>query len=167
MKVFDEFENVKDTEKASLLKVFSDELDKQVQFWLPKSKYEISNNSLEIEDEIWEEKLEEIRNPVESPYVIIYVAECEESEKAHKLILNVKLSTMKLHPWLFIPKSIVIEKGELDTDDKEKKWFKVPLWFWEKSYLDMVDNQLEFFNKDREEEPFSRKDFKLLNKFEE
>jgi len=167
MKVFDEFEIVIEREKASLLKVFSDELDKQVQFWLPKSKYEISNNCLEIEDEIWEDKLEEIRNPVEPPYVIIYVTESEELEKAHKLILNVKLSSMKLHPWFFIPKSIIIEKGELDTQDKEKNWFKIPVWFWEKSYYEMVDNQLDFFNKDREEEPFSRKDFKLLNKFEE
>ena len=167
MKTIEQFEIIRETEKATLIKSFVSELDLEIEFWLPKSKFEINNDSIEIEDEIWKDKIDEFKTPKETPAVIIYIDKFEEKGNSIKLILSATLKKIDLHPWLFIPKSLVLDQVELDTEDEDKIYFKVPAWFWEKSITKLVDDQLEFFNKDREEEHFTENDFKLLTKVEE
>ncbi len=40
MKTFENYTIIKETEKALLIKAFVSELEKEVEFWLPKSKAE-------------------------------------------------------------------------------------------------------------------------------
>lgn len=40
MKTFENYTIIKETEKALLIKAFISELEKEVEFWLPKSKTE-------------------------------------------------------------------------------------------------------------------------------
>lgn len=170
MKTLHNFEIIKETEKAALIGAMVEELNAEKEFWLPKSKFEQKGDVLEIEDEIWNDKLDELKNPPEQDSIILYVEKLEEQEKSFKLILKAKLKSLNLHPWMFIPKSLVLEHDELDTEENEKFYFKIPVWFWEKTLSEIIENQLEFFNKDKDEENeelLKKKDFKLLNKIEE
>lgn len=166
MKTIENYTIIKNTENATLFKCFIAELAAELEFWLPKSKYEEKENSIFIGDDVWTKKLEELKQPKEISSIFIYVKEAEELEKSWKLILSAEIKNISLHPWLFIPKSLILENKEIDTDADEKIYFKVPLWLWEKSYSKLIEDNLEFFNKDREE-PFCKNDFKLKNKIEE
>ena len=53
------------------------------------------------------------------------------------------------------------------SEKDEKINFKVPEWFWKKSLSQLIKDQLEFFNKDRESDFFEKEDFNLKNKIEE
>ena len=61
MKTFENYTIVKETEWAILIKVFVSELEKEVEFWLPKSKTEKKDEGLEIDTETWETKIGRIR----------------------------------------------------------------------------------------------------------
>jgi hypothetical protein len=167
MKTLENFEVIKETEKASLLKAYVSELGDDYEFWLPKSKFEETDSGITIEDDIWNDKVEELKTPKEVPAGFIYVENFEEKENSVKLILSAALKKINLSPWLFVPKSLIIEQDELDTDDSEKFYFKIPIWYWEKATEKIIDEQLAFYNKDREEDLFQKSDFKLLSKFEE
>ena len=167
MKTLEKFEVLRETEKASLLKAFVSELDNEFEFWLPKSKFEETDNGITIENDIWNSKVEELKTAKEVPVGFIYVENFEEKEKTVKVILSAALKKINLSPWLFIPKSLIIEQGEIDSDDKEKFYFKIPIWFWEKATEKIIDDQLEFYNKDKEEDLFQKSDFEFLSKFEE
>lgn len=164
----EKFQIIKETEKASLIKTFIENLDSEKEFWIPKSKYEMVENILEIEDDVWNKKLEELSTPQEIESIIVYVSEFETQDKATKITLSLNFKNSNTKSWLFVPNSLVLDKGELDTDEKEKFWFKIPTWFWDKSTNELKQKQLEFFNKDREEdELLKKKDFKITNKLEE
>ena len=65
MKTFENYTIIKETEKALLIKAFISELEKEVEFWLPKSKTEKKDEGLEIDSETWETKIEELKTPQE------------------------------------------------------------------------------------------------------
>ena len=81
MKTFENYTIVKETEWAILIKVFISELEKEVEFWLPKSKTEKKDEGLEIDTETWETKIEELKTPQEEECVFVYVDKYEELEK--------------------------------------------------------------------------------------
>lgn len=127
---------------------------------MQKSKFEEKENTLLIEDDVWVKKLEELKQPKVILAITIYFEKAEELEKTWKLILSAELKNISLTPWLFAPKSLILE-----IDDKDEKLsFKVPLWFWEKSLFNLIKDQLEFFNKDRDNDFFEKEDFILKNK---
>lgn len=162
MKTIENYTIIKNTEKATLFRCFISEVNEEAEFWMQKSKYEEKENTLHIEDDVWEKKLEELKQPKAVPAVTIYVEKTEELEKSWKLILDAELKNISLNPWLFIPKSLIIEIGEAEN----QIYFKIPLWLFEKSLADLIKNQLEFFNKDRERDFFDEGDFILKNKTE-
>ena len=163
MKTFENYTIVKETEWAILIKVFVSELEKEVEFWLPKSKTEKKDEGLEIDTETWETKIEELKTPQEEECVFVYVDKYEELEKSYKLILTATLKKINTNPWAFVPKSLVKELREIEENEKGKFYFKIPLWFWEKNLEKIISDTLEFFNKDKEkgEEKFKKNDFKL------
>ena len=57
MKTFENYTIIKETEKALLIKAFISELEKEVEFWLPKSKTEKKDEGLEIDTETWVSKI--------------------------------------------------------------------------------------------------------------
>ena len=163
MKTIEKYTIIKNTDKATLFRCFISEVNEETEFWMQKSKYEEKENTIHIEDDVWEKKLEELKQPKVIPAIVIYVENAEELEKTWKLILSAELRSISLTPWLFVPKSLILEIAEKD----EKIIFKVPLWFWEKSLSQLIKDQLEFFNKDRESDFFEKEDFNLKNKIEE
>lgn len=168
MKILENITIVKETEKAVLVNVFISEIDKELDFWLPKSKIEIKEESIEMEKDFWEEKLEELKTPIEEDSIFLYVNKYEELEKSYKLILSVSLNKINISPWIFVPKSQVIEITELTENEDWKFCFKIKKWIWDKTLENIIENQLEFFNKDREEsEKFNKRNFTLHNQLEE
>lgn len=163
MKTFENYTIVKETEWAILIKVFVSELEKEVEFWLPKSKAEKKDKGLEIDPETWETKIEELKTPQEEECVFVYVDKYEELEKSYKLILTATLKKINTNPWAFVPKTLVKDLGEIEENERGKFYFKIPLWFWEKNLAKIISDTLEFFNKDKEkgEEKFKKNDFKL------
>jgi len=164
-KIFENYTIIKETEWAILIKAFVSELEKEVEFWLPKSKTEKKDEGLEIDPETWETKIEELKTPQEEECVFVYVDKYEETEKSYKLILTATLKKINTNPWTFVPKSLVKELREIEENERGKFYFKIPLWFWEKKLEKIISDTLEFFNKDKEEgeEKFKKKDFKLHN----
>ena len=147
-----------------LIKVFVSELEKEVEFWLPKSKTEKKDEGLEIDTETWETKIEELKTPQEEECVFVYVDKYDELEKSYKLILTATLKKINTNPWAFVPKTLVKDLGEIEENERGKFYFKIPLWFWEKILEKIISDTLEFFNKDKEEEEkFKKNDFKLHN----
>lgn len=61
MKLFENYKVVKTIEYAFLIKAFVEEMDKKIQFWLPKAKAEENDNTLSVEQETWDKKLEELK----------------------------------------------------------------------------------------------------------
>ena len=165
MKTLENYIIVKETEWAILIKAFVSELEKEMEFWLPKSKTEKKDEGLEIDTETWETKIEELKTPQEEECVFVYVDKYEETEKSYKLILTATLKKINTNPWTFVPKSLVKELREIEENERGKFYFKIPLWFWEKNLEKIISDTLEFFNKDKEkgEEKFKKNDFKLHN----
>ena len=163
MKTLENYIIVKETEWAILIKAFVSELEKEVEFWLPKSKAEKKDKGLEIDPDTWETKIEELKTPHEEECVFVYVDKYEELEKSYKLILTATLKKINTNPWAFVPKTLVKDLGEIEENERGKFYFKIPLWFWEKNLEKIISDTLEFFNKDKEkgEEKFKKNDFKL------
>lgn len=163
MKLFENYKIVKTTEYAQLIEAFVSELEKEVQFWLPKSKVEEKDNFLSVEQEVWDKKLEELKNPPQEELVSIYVDGYEELEKVYKIILSASLGKNNLNPWAFLPKSQVAEVKELSEEDEKGKYsLKVKKWIWEKTLEKIIEEQLKFFNQNKEKKnQFSWDDFEL------
>ena len=138
MKTIEKYTIIKNTDKATLFRCFISEVNEETEFWMQKSKYEEKENTIHIEDDVWENKLEELKQPKVIPAIVIYVENAEELEKTWKLILSAELKKISVSPWLFVPKSLILEIAEKD----EKISFKVPLWFWEKSLSRLSLNHL-------------------------
>ena len=70
MKTFANYQEVKRSEKAILIKTQVEETGQEETFWLPLSKVEIKDNTLSVlEDDIWETKLKELTTPKEEEMV--------------------------------------------------------------------------------------------------
>ena len=110
MKTIENYTIIKNTEKATLFRCFISEVNEETEFWMQKSKYEEKENTLHIEDDVWEKKLEELKQPKVIPAITIYVENAEELEKTWKLILSAELKKISLSPWLFVPKSLILSR---------------------------------------------------------
>ena len=93
MKTIENYTIIKNTEKATLFRCFISEVNEETEFWMQKSKYEEKENTLHIEDDVWEKKLEELKQPKVIPAITIYVENAEELEKTWKLILSAEIKT--------------------------------------------------------------------------
>ena len=62
MKTIENYTIIKNTEKATLFRCFISEVNEETEFWMQKSKYEEKENTIHIEDDVWENKLEELKN---------------------------------------------------------------------------------------------------------
>lgn len=132
----------------------------EIMTWFPKSKLEEINDELEIDEEFWEKKVEEIQNPPDKNKVCLAVEDLQENEKSYKATLSAKIGNINLAPWLFIPKSLC---KIICENDKHQTEIEIEEWFWEKAFEELIEFQLNFVNKDREvNEYFEKKDFKLL-----
>lgn len=163
MKTFANYQEVKRSEKAILIKTEVEETGKEESFWLPLSKIEIKDNTLSIlENDIWETKLQELTTPKEVEMINIFSNTYDKGEKATKLSVNVKVPNQEEEKefWVFIPNSQVenVEK----SDDKFK--VSLPLWLWTNSYSNAIQYQLDhFYNKDKTDDLLKVDDFILLS----
>ena len=129
MKTFENYTIVKETEWAILIKVFVSELEKEVEFWLPKSKAEKKDKGLEIDPETWETKIEELKTPQEEEYVFVYVDKYEELEKSYKLILTATLKKINTNPWDFCSQNFGQDSEKLKRMKEESFILKYPFGF--------------------------------------
>ena len=164
MKTIANFEEVKRTEKAILIKANIEELNQEVSFWLPLSKVTIEDSTIQIEDDVWTKKLEELKQPKEEEKVGIISKAYEKGDKATKLVVDVKVKdkeeTSEL--WVFIANS-QIENIEKIQDDKIK--VILPLWIWKSAFSNSCKYQLDnFYNKGKEDgDLMTEDDFKLVS----
>lgn len=163
MKTFENFEELKRSEKAILIKTEVAETNKEESFWLPLSKIEIKDNSLTIlDDDIWEAKLQELTTPKETEMIKVFSNVYDKGEKATKIGVNVKVPDQEEEKefWVFVPNSQIqnVEKA----DDKFK--VTLPKWLWTSSFNNSVQYQLDhFYNKDKTEDLLKVDDFILLS----
>lgn len=163
MKTFANYQEVKRSEKAILIKTQVEETGKEETFWLPLSKVEIIDNTLSIlENDIWETKLKELTTPKEEEMIKVFSNTYDKGEKATKISVNVKVPNQEEEKefWIFIPNS------KLENVEKVEDKYKVslPLWLWTNSFANTIQYQLDnFYNKDRTEDLLKVDDFILLS----
>lgn len=155
---------VKNTEKATLLSILM--LDTVKEVWFPNSKIEINGDTLSIDEQFWAEKEKEVAEKKDDSIIIhINGDKIKELEKSLQLSLSAELKSLVINPFLFIPKKLILERGTMETGNFDS-FIKVPEWFWNKTYDEMVDAQLDYFNREKDEKMYYLKDFKLLNPIE-
>ena len=164
MKKIQNFTVKKEKEFATLFQITDSEFENPITIWLPNSKFEIIDDILEIDEPFWEEKRNEILNPVIESVTIIVSEDSQISgEKSLKIILDAEIKSINIKPFLFIPNSIILEEKKLEENNNINFHIKIPLWFWEKTLPIIIEGQLEFFNREKEDaDKFQKKDFKLL-----
>lgn len=166
--LFENFTKKRETENAICVEIFIPELDKNYDVWFPNSKITIDGTTIICEDEFWEEKIEELKNPTQPESITFTLSEdsVEKKDKSTKIILDCVLKSLKFKCWLFIPNSLILDEG-LDTEKDDNYFITIPKWFWKKSSEELINSQLEFYNQSREEEnKFSKSDFKFKNKID-
>lgn len=163
MKTIVDFVIRKETEKATLFEISIE--GEPTPIWLPNSKFEIIDDAIEIEEDYWKSKLEELENAPENSTIIhIDKSNVVPTDKSYKLILSAQLKKLSITPFLFLPKSLVLDEGNLDSDLFDY-FVKVPTWLWDKQLNSVINSQLDFYNS--EEKRFGKGDFKLHNTTEE
>ncbi|QOR74628.1 hypothetical protein IMZ16_04125 [Cruoricaptor ignavus] len=159
--VIRDFTIKKRTEKAMLVEFNLN--GENITTWFPKSKITKSEDYLEIEEEFWQEKLEEVQNPSTPDSLSVFVEDYEQKEKSVRATLSCKVGNITISPWLFIPNKVCQILGE----NEGKAEIKIQKWFWNKAFPEMIQSQLDYLNKDRDEkEMFEAKDFTLLTALE-
>lgn len=123
-------EKITETPKAILLKI------EEKNYWFPKSKISLSGNIVEIEKEFFEKST---AIEIKEELVEIFLNFEDYSDKVYKLIVPIKKDTYEAEKFIFIPKSKV---KELKVESAI-----IPKWIWEKSLEDMLDKEVEYFNK--------------------
>ena len=123
-------EKITETPKAFLLKI--DEKN----YWFPKSKIILSGKTVEMEKEFFEKST---ATEIKEELVEIFLSFEDYSDKVYKLIVPIKKDTYEAEKFIFIPKSKV---KELKLESAI-----IPKWIWEKSIEDMLDKEVEYFNK--------------------
>lgn len=157
MKVLNSFTIKQKSELAVLITAFIEELGKESTFWLPNSKITQTDEEIQINEEFWALKLEELKTPKQPSQSGIHSKVYEKGEKATKLAVEV-LFNEKAFP------NSQIEDMNLSKDEEENRVYivKVPQWIWEKGYSNAIEKQLDFYNKD--ESKYSKDDFTLISK---
>lgn len=163
MKVLSSFTIKRKTEFAVLISANVDELNQDLSFWLPLSKITETEKEIQIDDEFWNTKLEELKTPKEVEKVQIYSSINEKGEKATKLAIEVLFNERAIEMFLWFPNT-QIENVESTQDEENKEIFIVtlPKWIWEKGFTSAIEKQLQYYNKD--EVKYSESDFTLISK---
>ena len=107
MKTIVNFEEVKRTEKAVLIKTNVEELNQEVTFWLPLSKVIFEDSTIQVDDDVWTKKVEELKQPKEEEKVGVISKAYEKGDKATKLVVEVKVNDKEETSdlWVFIANS--------------------------------------------------------------
>lgn len=161
MKILTSFTITKKQEFAILISAQVDELEKELSFWLPLSKITQTEKEIQIDEEFWTKKLEELKAPKE--VVQINSRICETGEKATKVAVEVLFNDKVVEMFLWFPNS-QIENVETTQDEENREIFIVMVakWIWEKAYSSAIEKQLQYYNKD--EVKYSESDFTLISK---
>ena len=164
MKTIANFEEVKRTEKAVLIKTNVEELNQEVTFWLPLSKVTFEDSTIQVDDEVWTKKLEELKQPKEEEKVGVISKAYEKGDKATKLVVEVKVNDKEETSdlWVFIANSQI---ENIEKVDEEKIKIILPLWIWKSAFSSSCKYQLDnFYNKGKEEgELLTEEAFKLVS----
>lgn len=143
MKITD-YKIVRETEKALLI-----EIDKK-NYWFPKSKITIEKDCIEMDKLFYETVLkEEIKEAL-----VKVIAEAEDySEKVFKINLKIKKDAYEAEKFVFIPKSKITELND--------EFLIFPKWIWDKSIEEILDKEVEYFNKTYEEQ-ITTNDYEII-----
>ena len=151
---------IKETEKAILINAKLPELEKETDFWLPKSKITVAENEITMEQDFSLIKLEEVTNPEPKNDILVEVSSkvSDKGEKATKIIIDVKFNkTTDTELWLYIPNSQIKEVKKLDNGFI----LVIPEWVYNSSLKSSIDRKLEFYNK--EEVKYGHEDFEIIS----
>lgn len=151
---------IKETEKAILINAKLPELEKEEDFWLPKSKITVAENEITMEKDFYLIKLEEVNNPEPKNDILVEVSSkvSDKGEKATKIIIDVKFNEKTdTELWLYIPNSQIKEVKELDGGFI----LVIPEWVYDSSLKSCIERKLEYYNKD--EKLYGHDDFEILS----
>lgn len=167
MKTFEVFTERKRTENAILVSAFVDEVGKEETFFVPLSKLVIQGEKLLIDDDFWNSKLIDIKNPAPEKITTMISSLYEKGEKSTKVAVKARLKSFdKVNDiWLFLPNSKVATVEEVTENEEEPK-FKItlPEWVYNSALKSALEYQLtNFWNKDvPEDQKYSLEDFTIL-----
>ena len=130
-----DFKIVKETEKAILLEI------ENKTFWFPKSKINVSDDSIEMEKTFFDDTT---KKEVKEAQVQVFLLPEDYSEKVYKLNVPIEKGTYKTEKFVFVPKSKVTE---LKSDS-----VIFPKWIWDKSLEEILNKEVEYYNKTYEEQ---------------
>lgn len=162
MKTIKTFTVKKRQEKAILVFALIEETGKEETFWLPVSKITESENEILIEEEFWNLKLDELKNPKEPETVRLHSKSYDKGEKATKITVEVLFNEKAFDLFMWFPNS-QIEDMKLSQDEEEHRIYIITIakWIWESGYEKALTKQLEYYNKD--EQKYSKEDFTLIS----
>lgn len=130
-----DFKIVKETEKAILLEI------ENKTFWFPKSKINVSDDSIEMEKTFFDDTT---KKEVKEAQVQVFLLPEDYSEKVYKLNVPIEIGTYKTEKFVFVPKSKVTE---IKSDS-----VIFPKWIWDKSLEEILNKEVEYYNKTYEEQ---------------
>lgn len=167
MKTFEVFTEKKRTENAILVSAFVDEVGKHETFFVPLSKLEIQGEKLLIDDDFWNSKLIEIKNPAPEKMIAMISTIYEKGEKSAKVAVKARLKSFdKINDvWLFLPNSKIVTMEKItEIEDEPKFKITLPEWVYNSALKSALEYQLtNFWNKDiAEDQKYSVEDFTIL-----
>ena len=130
-----DFKIVKETEKAILLEI------ENKTFWFPKSKINVSDDSIEMGKTFFDDTS---KKEVKEAQVQVFLLPEDYSEKVYKLNVPIEKGTYKTEKFVFVPKSKVTE---IKSDS-----VIFPKWIWDKSLEEILNKEVEYYNKTYEEQ---------------
>ena len=130
-----DFKIVKETEKAILLEI------ENKTFWFPKSKINVSDDSIEMEKTFFDDTT---KKEVKEAQVQVFLLPEDYSEKVYKLNVPIEKGTYKTEKFVFVPKSKITE---IKSDS-----VIFPKWIWDKSLEEILNKEVEYYNKTYEEQ---------------
>lgn len=130
-----DFKIVKETEKAILLEI------ENKTFWFPKSKINVSDDSIEMEKTFFDDTT---KKEVKEAQVQVFLLPEDYSKKVYKLNVPIEKGTYKTEKFVFVPKSKVTE---IKSDS-----VIFPKWIWDKSLEEILNKEVEYYNKTYEEQ---------------
>ncbi|SIS89682.1 hypothetical protein SAMN05421789_11047 [Kaistella chaponensis] len=167
MKTFEVFTEKKRTENAILISAFVDEVGKEETFFVPLSKLEIQGEKLLIDNDFWNSKLMEIKDPAPQKMITMLSALYDKGEKSTKVAVKARLKSFdKVNDiWLFLPNSKIATVEDI-TEVEDEPQFKItlPEWVYNSALKSALEYQLtNFWNKDiAEHQKYTVEDFTII-----
>ena len=130
-----DYKQIKETDKALLLEIENKNL------WFPKSKVIVNKDFIEMDRSFYEDT---IKKEVKEAQVQVFLLPEDYSEKVYKLNVPIEKGTYKTEKFVFVPKSKVTE---IKSDS-----VIFPKWIWDKSLEEILNQEVEYYNKTYEEQ---------------